>query len=129
MTISINNWEFPHHFDDHCYRPLSDRLQPPVDIQTAPASKKPEPARWPRWLNRRDVAEYLGVSVATIDKWTKEGRLPAPIAMPEYLKRWDKQALDKALDTGNLTGDSHGKSVSNLLQKHQNQPGKGMRNA
>lgn len=30
-----------------------------------------------RYLNRRDAAKYLGVSVRKLDQWVCEGRLPA----------------------------------------------------
>lgn len=49
----------------------------------------------PRCLNREDAAEYCGVTAWTLDKYVQRNLLPGP--MPGT-KRWDRKALDIALD-------------------------------
>lgn len=49
----------------------------------------------PRGLTREDAAEYCGVTAWTLDKYVQRGLLPGP--MPGT-KRWDRKALDIALD-------------------------------
>ncbi|MGI9506592.1 MAG: hypothetical protein ACR2RE_26420 [Geminicoccaceae bacterium] len=49
----------------------------------------------PRGLTREDAAEYCGVTAWTLDKYVQRNLLPGP--MPGT-KRWDRKALDIALD-------------------------------
>ncbi|WP_163269675.1 helix-turn-helix transcriptional regulator [Chelativorans alearense] len=49
----------------------------------------------PRLLSRQAAAAYLGVSVSTFHGWVKCGRMPAPVFGS---KRWDREAIDAALD-------------------------------
>jgi len=49
----------------------------------------------PRLLNRDDAAAYCGLSTDGFDDWRRRGLLPGPI---EGTRRWDRKALDLALD-------------------------------
>ena len=49
----------------------------------------------PRLLSRQEAAAYCGVSLSTFHGWVKAGNLPAPLFGS---KRWDKKAIDAALD-------------------------------
>jgi len=49
----------------------------------------------PRLLARVDAARYCGVSTATFSRWVAKGIVPA--AVP-YTNRWDRRAIDCALD-------------------------------
>ncbi|UFW82836.1 helix-turn-helix domain-containing protein [Bradyrhizobium barranii] len=46
-------------------------------------------------MSGTDVARYCGVTLATLSKWVAEGRLPPPL---RGTRRWDRKALDLALD-------------------------------
>ena len=52
-------------------------------------------AESPRLLERPDAAKYCGLSPDGFSAWVREGRLPGPI---EGTKRWDRRAIDAALD-------------------------------
>ena len=67
-------------------------------IQPQQPEPAPRPARWPRWMKKTEVAEYLSVSERTVDKWVKTALLPIPLHFGDHLKRWDRLALDKHLD-------------------------------
>ncbi|MEY9184881.1 helix-turn-helix transcriptional regulator [Bradyrhizobium sp. USDA 313] len=49
----------------------------------------------PRLMSGTDVANYCGITLATLSKWITEGRLPPPLP---GTRRWDRKALDLALD-------------------------------
>ncbi|MEQ9247356.1 MAG: hypothetical protein RLO21_15335 [Nitratireductor sp.] len=49
----------------------------------------------PRLLSRQEAAAYCGVSLSTFHGWVKAGNLPAPLFGS---KKWDKKAIDAALD-------------------------------
>lgn len=49
----------------------------------------------PRLMSGTDVANYCGITLATLSKWVTEGRLPPPLP---GTRRWDRKALDLALD-------------------------------
>ena len=48
-----------------------------------------------RCLTRAAAADYIGISVETFDGWRRKGILPGPIPNTH---RWDRKALDAALD-------------------------------
>ena len=105
---------------DEFFRQLNvpNRVQPfPLlqAIQPKQAEPAPRPARWPRWMKKPEVAEYLSVSERTIDKWVKTALLPRPLHFGDHLKRWDRLALDKHLDQRTSTTATGNNSVSNLL--------------
>jgi hypothetical protein len=43
-----------------------------------------------------DAAAYLGLTPAAFHKWVTEGRIPKPLP---GTRRWDRKAIDLALDT------------------------------
>jgi predicted DNA-binding transcriptional regulator AlpA len=50
----------------------------------------------PRCLSRKEAAAYCGcASLAAFDDWVRRGLLPKPI---RTTKRWDRKAIDLALD-------------------------------
>lgn len=49
----------------------------------------------PRLLSRPQAATYLALSVAAFDDWVRRGLVPG--ALPGT-HRWDRQAIDAALD-------------------------------
>ena len=44
------------------------------------------------YLNAKQVAEMLGVSVATLYRWMDEGRFPKPKRI-NHTVRWDPEAI------------------------------------
>lgn len=83
------------------------------------------PARWPRWMKKADVAEYLSVSPRTIDKWVRTAVLPPAMVFGDHLKRWDRLELDQHLDRRTGHGSSDGNNISDLLNAYASQQGRG----
>lgn len=52
-----------------------------------------------RVFNRNEAASYVGVSPGHFKKLVDEGVMPAPLAAYGRARRWDKAALDLALDS------------------------------
>ena len=50
-----------------------------------------------RLMKKHKLAEHLGVSCATIYRWTKEGRLPKPINQSNNMALYDVMACEVAL--------------------------------
>jgi excisionase family DNA binding protein len=48
-----------------------------------------------RGLTREEAAAYLGLSPQGFDSWVRAGRIPGPLP---GTKRWDRKAIDAALD-------------------------------
>lgn len=92
--------------------PVLQTVQPK---QTEPA---PRPARWPRWMKKPEVAEYLSVSERTVDKWVKTALIPKPMHFGDHLKRWDRLVLDEHLDQKTSITAAGNNSVSNLLDAY-----------
>jgi prophage regulatory protein len=46
-----------------------------------------------RWVSDRTLAEYYEVSRATIWRWVKIGKLPAPQKIGENCTRWDFEVI------------------------------------
>lgn len=92
----------------------------PIPIQPftkqSGSTSPPQPARWPKWMRKREVAEYLSVSERTVDKWVKSSILPGPLNFGEHLKRWDRQALDEYLNKRQSNSGKNRNSVSSLLE-------------
>lgn len=59
------------------------------------ATRREPAALAPRGLTRTEAAAYLGLSPATFDAWQRRGLVPGPLT---GTKRWDKNAIDAALD-------------------------------
>ena len=50
----------------------------------------------PHWIDAKQVAEHLGVSLRTVRTWTAAGKLPSHRAGPK-LVRYDVNEVDEAL--------------------------------
>jgi excisionase family DNA binding protein len=50
-----------------------------------------------RVYSRQEAASYVGVSAGLFMKLVAQGKMPAPLALGSA-KRWDKAAIDEALD-------------------------------
>ena len=50
-----------------------------------------------RVISKKEAASYAGVSPGHFEKLVRSGQLPPALSLPG-VKRWDKAALDKALD-------------------------------
>ena len=48
-----------------------------------------------RYMNRKDTAEYLGVSPRTINRWVKDKGLPQILFADDGHPRYDKVAVDE----------------------------------
>lgn len=57
----------------------------------------------PRWLKVSHVAVYLDTSPSQVYRWLKDGLLPEPV-MIGNTRRWDRVAIDRALDPVSGTG-------------------------
>lgn len=57
------------------------------------------PIRWPALLSPESLAEYLDLSVRSVEKLRATGDLPAPIKMPGDLRsiRWRRADIDEFL--------------------------------
>lgn len=52
-----------------------------------------------RYMSRKQVAEYIGKSVSTVDRWTERGALPMPTRPYDGADpMWDREAIDRKLD-------------------------------
>ena len=54
-----------------------------------------EEGQGPRLLSLGEAARYCGLSVSGFRNWIAKGRLPGPLP---GTRRWDRRAIDKALD-------------------------------
>jgi predicted DNA-binding transcriptional regulator AlpA len=51
------------------------------------------------WLNKKEVADLLGISCETVRRWCNKGLLPEPDRIPGRNPRWLKSDIDLALKT------------------------------
>ncbi len=49
-------------------------------------------------LRMRDVADVLGVSTRTVQRWVDEGRLPAPFVLSSRALRWRRSEVEAWLE-------------------------------
>ncbi|KMO28560.1 helix-turn-helix transcriptional regulator [Methylobacterium aquaticum] len=69
----------------------------------------------PRGLTREQAAEYCGCSVEAFDDWVRRGYVPA--AMPGT-RRWDRKAIDRALDRRSGLVEAAGQSWEEWAAQH-----------
>lgn len=50
-----------------------------------------------KFLNRKEVATYLGVSESTVQRMVKKGELPQPIRIGSKLIRWSENDIVQAV--------------------------------
>ena len=51
----------------------------------------------PRYLSRMQLAHYLKVSVSTVDKWRRSGRIPPPTQREGQTLLYDRDSVFEAL--------------------------------
>lgn len=56
----------------------------------------PQPIEEKEWLTTAEVASLLGVSVWTVTRWAKSGKLPA-MKLPSGHRRFDRAEIEKLL--------------------------------
>lgn len=54
----------------------------------------------PEYLSDNQVAAYLSVARDTVWRWSRQGRLPAPLKIGPNCTRWKKSAIDAHLSEG-----------------------------
>ena len=47
------------------------------------------------WLTVSQLATRFGVSVATIWRWVRENKFPAPVRVSDRCTRWERSAVEK----------------------------------
>ncbi|UYW02087.1 helix-turn-helix domain-containing protein [Flavobacterium agricola] len=74
---------------------LKQVVQDAVKIELEQYLKNPEPQKEDELLTREETAELLKVSLATLDRWSKNGKMqPLKIQHKVYFKKSD---IEKAL--------------------------------
>lgn len=72
----------------------------------------------PRGLSREQAAEYCGCdTVDAFDEWVKKGIVPGPIP---GTRRWDRKAIDRALDRRSGLVEDSGPSFEEWAAQHAN---------
>ena len=70
----------------------------------------------PRVLTKDQAAEYCGCeSLAAFDDWQRRGIIPPPIS---GTTRWDRKAIDRALDRRSGLLSDAGPSIDEWLAEH-----------
>jgi len=53
-----------------------------------------------RWLSLSHAAEHLDITIDSLRRLVRQGKLPAPDrTMGQRMPRWDKEALDRAMQS------------------------------
>ncbi len=69
-----------------------------------------------RWLSRRAAAEYLSMEVDHLKRHVKSGKLPRPsFHLGPKTPRWDREALDAAIQGGQGQAESYEETVNDIL--------------
>lgn len=67
-----------------------------------------------RWLSLPHAAEHLDLSVDSLRRLVREGKLPQPDrSLGQRMPRWDREALDKAMQrtTPSMSDPDHALEV------------------
>lgn len=79
-----------------------------------------------RWLTLPHAAEYLDLSVDSLRRLVRAGKLPPPDrSLGQRMPRWDKEALDKAMQgtpTCLPSVSDTDRAVEVWLEKQKKQP-------
>lgn len=60
----------------------------------------------PRYLSKRDLATYLSISENKVADMVRKRKLPDPIYLEPRMPRWDREAVDMAVNrNANRTTD------------------------
>ena len=78
-----------------------------------------------RVLNREEAASYVGVSPGHFETLVSSGTLPGPL--PDYgrTRRWDRAAIDQALDRASGLSALPGAPSTNAYDLWSNSRGQG----
>jgi excisionase family DNA binding protein len=74
-----------------------------------------------RVFNREEAASYVGVSPGHFSKLVRQGAMPAPLPTYGRARRWDKAALEQALDSTSGADGSRALSPYDQWRKSRGQ--------
>lgn len=74
----------------------------------------PAPAIEPRRLTLRQAADYCALMPSGFAAWQRQGIVPGPIP---GTKRWDRKALDAALDKASGLREAGGSPVNDEVEE------------
>jgi predicted DNA-binding transcriptional regulator AlpA len=81
----------PSEFFQQLTEPGFNQLKREVEKPTLPVIRE-----WPGMMSLSTLADYLDVSVSTVNTMIKNGQLPPPTISPTpRLKRWSRQSVDE----------------------------------
>lgn len=77
-----------------------------------------------RWLSLPHAAEYLDITTDSLRRLVRAGKLPPPDrSLGARMPRWDKEALDKAMQRTPIIVSDPDRAVEVWLEKQrQNRP-------
>jgi hypothetical protein len=76
------------------------------------------PAALPRLMSRTEVAAYCGITTSAFADWQRRGIMPGPVP---GTRRWDKTAVDRALDkAGGMVNAEPPESAYQRWKREQN---------
>jgi prophage regulatory protein len=61
---------------------------------------------WRAWLSVKQLATHYGTHEATIWRWSREGRFPAPVKLAGNLTRWSRSDIER-WEQAQREGTSH----------------------
>lgn len=68
----------------------------------------------PRLMSRQDAAAYCGVGTSTFHAWVRNGFMPQPLFGS---KRWDRRAIDLALDKASGIANDNSPAEEDLVER------------
>jgi hypothetical protein len=81
------------------------------------ARRRPVPTLPPRLMSREDAAAYCNCSLSTFDDWVRRGIIPRLVPGTH---RWDRVAIDRALDKAAGLINDESESEYGAWKKHAN---------
>jgi len=91
----------------HCSTQSEVQIMPNVKRDALPeqrvvcyirGEKRSLPEGSPELLNKKQLADLLGVSLKTLDRWTQRGILPPPARLGRRLKRWRRIDIERWIE-------------------------------
>lgn len=75
------------------------------------------------WLTLPHAAEHLDVSVDALRRLVRQGKLPQPDrSLGPRMPRWDREALDKAMRTGEPSRNDPDSALEAWREKQEERP-------
>ena len=75
-----------------------------------------------RWLSLSHAAEHLDLSVDALRRLVRQGKLPKPDrSLGQRMPRWDREALDKAMQRAPSSTNDADRAVEVWLEKQRQQ--------